>query len=190
MEFLDEVSRAVSLPTVPRRIVCLVPSITETLFALGLGDAVVGVTDYCTHPPDDVARVVKVGGTKDPHIENIVQLLQLQHGADHPELHEPTPTATQIDRLRDLGFLDEDAHKTLRGGWEFLKRLSSRLRIVENRSISDLDEERGDLDALARTLSYAPSQRSDGARRALLEDYAAHTRAIRSVYDRLIGARS
>jgi ABC-type hemin transport system substrate-binding protein len=74
MEFLDEVSRAVSLPTVPRRIVCLVPSITETLFALGLGDAVVGVTDYCTHPPDDVARVVKVGGTKDPHIENIVQL--------------------------------------------------------------------------------------------------------------------
>jgi ABC-type hemin transport system substrate-binding protein len=74
MEFLDEVSRAVSLPTVPRRIVCLVPSITETLFALGLGDAVVGVTDDCTHPPDDVARVVKVGGTKDPHIETIMRL--------------------------------------------------------------------------------------------------------------------
>ena len=74
MEFLDEVSRTVSLPIVPRRIVCLVPSITETLFALGLGDAIVGVTDFCTHPPDDVARVTKVGGTKDPHIENIAQL--------------------------------------------------------------------------------------------------------------------
>ncbi len=74
MEFLDEVSRTVSLTTAPRRIVCLVPSITETLFALGLGDAIIGVTDYCTHPPDDVARVAKVGGTKDPHIENIIQL--------------------------------------------------------------------------------------------------------------------
>lgn len=74
MEFLDEVSRTVSLPTAPRRIVCLVPSITETLFALGLGDAIVGVTEYCTHPPDEITRVAKVGGTKDPHIENIVQL--------------------------------------------------------------------------------------------------------------------
>src|SRR5215212_7174735 len=74
MEFLDEVSRTVSLPTAPRRIVCLVPSITETLFALGLGGQIVGVTEYCTHPPDEIARVMKVGGTKDPHIENIVQL--------------------------------------------------------------------------------------------------------------------
>ena len=47
MEFLDEVSRAVSLPTVPRRIVCLVPSITENYF--------VGVTDYCNHPPQKFA---------------------------------------------------------------------------------------------------------------------------------------
>lgn len=74
MEFVDEVARTVSVPTAPRRIVCLVPSITETLFALGLGDAIVGVTDYCTHPPDDVARVAKVGGTKDPQIEKITQL--------------------------------------------------------------------------------------------------------------------
>jgi ABC-type Fe3+-hydroxamate transport system substrate-binding protein len=74
MEFLDEVARTVSVPTAPRRIVCLVPSITETLFALGLREAIVGVTDYCTHPPEDVARVTKVGGTKDPQIETIAQL--------------------------------------------------------------------------------------------------------------------
>ena len=74
MEFLDEVSRIVSLPTAPHRIVCLVPSITETLFAFGLGDFVVGVTDFCTHPPDGIAQVAKVGGTKNPHIERIVQL--------------------------------------------------------------------------------------------------------------------
>jgi ABC-type hemin transport system substrate-binding protein len=74
MEFLDEISRTVSLSAPPRRVVCLVPSITETLFALGLGERVVGVTDYCTHPPDEIARLQKVGGTKDPHIEAIVQL--------------------------------------------------------------------------------------------------------------------
>jgi ABC-type hemin transport system substrate-binding protein len=74
MEFLDGISRTISLPAVPRRIVCLVPSITETLFALGLREAIVGVTDYCTHPPDEVARVTKVGGTKDPQIEKITQL--------------------------------------------------------------------------------------------------------------------
>jgi ABC-type hemin transport system substrate-binding protein len=74
MEFLDEISRTVSLSAPPRRIVCLVPSITETLFAFGLGDRIVGVTDYCTHPPGEVARRQKVGGTKDPHVETIVQL--------------------------------------------------------------------------------------------------------------------
>src|SRR5689334_8678690 len=74
MEFLDEISRTVVLPAVPRRIVCLVPSITETLFSLGLGDAIVGVTDFCTHPPEQVARITKVGGTKDPQVEKILQL--------------------------------------------------------------------------------------------------------------------
>lgn len=74
MDFLDDLQRAVSLPAFPQRIVSLVPSITETVFALGAGEQVVGVTDYCTHPPEAVARVTKVGGTKNPQVEKIVQL--------------------------------------------------------------------------------------------------------------------
>ena len=74
MDFVDDLQRVISLPAYPRRIVSLVPSITETLFALGAGERVVGVTDYCTHPPEEVARVTKVGGTKDPHLEVILQL--------------------------------------------------------------------------------------------------------------------
>jgi ABC-type Fe3+-hydroxamate transport system substrate-binding protein len=74
MDFLDDLQRTISLPATPQRIVSLVPSITETLFALGAGERVVGVTDYCTHPPDAVARVTKVGGTKDPHLETILRL--------------------------------------------------------------------------------------------------------------------
>ena len=57
MDFVDDLQRVISLPAYPRRIVSLVPSITETLFALGVGERVVGVTDYCTHPPEEVARV-------------------------------------------------------------------------------------------------------------------------------------
>jgi glutamate-ammonia-ligase adenylyltransferase len=124
------------------------------------------------------------GGMHD--IENIVQLLQLRHGAQHPELFEPVPTVAQLERLAHAGYLESNELDILRQGWEFLQRLSSRLRIVENRSISDLDEERGDLDALARTMGYPPSPR-EGARRALLEDYRKHTLQIRQVYEAIMG---
>jgi iron complex transport system substrate-binding protein len=51
----------------------MAPSTTETLFALGLGDRVVGVTRYCDYPPE-VAGIAKVGGYVDPSYEAIVSL--------------------------------------------------------------------------------------------------------------------
>jgi ABC-type Fe3+-hydroxamate transport system substrate-binding protein len=57
-----------------RRIVSLVPSLTEALFALGLGGRVVGVTDWCVHPREGVAALPKVGGTKNPSLERIAEL--------------------------------------------------------------------------------------------------------------------
>jgi len=59
---------------VPRRIVSLVPSITEILFALGVGDAVVGCTIYCTQPPEGVATKTRIGGEKNPKLELIRDL--------------------------------------------------------------------------------------------------------------------
>lgn len=50
--------------TGPVRIVSLVPSLTELLFTLGLGDQIVGRTSYCVHPAAAVAAVPSVGGTK------------------------------------------------------------------------------------------------------------------------------
>ena len=64
----------------------------------------------------------------------------------------------------------------------FLVRLASRLRIVDNRSISDLDQERGDLEGIARRLGYTSPRREGGARRSLLADYERHTSAIRAEY--------
>lgn len=67
----DDVGREVKLPHAAERIVSLVPSLTEALFGLGRGDAVVGVTRYCTEPADAVRRLERVGGTKNPDIAAI-----------------------------------------------------------------------------------------------------------------------
>jgi len=71
----------------PSRIVSLAPSITEILFALDLGDRVVGVTRYCDYPAE-AATSAKVGGYYDPNYEAVVAL-----GADIvillPEHEEP-----------------------------------------------------------------------------------------------------
>ena len=61
------------LETPPQRIVSLAPNITETLFALGLGSRVVGVTRYCDFPPE-AARIAKVGDLVDPSYEAILSL--------------------------------------------------------------------------------------------------------------------
>jgi len=59
---------------IPQRVVSLVPSMTESLFDLGLGSRLVGVTKYCTRPSEGVARLPKVGGTKNPDIAAICAL--------------------------------------------------------------------------------------------------------------------
>lgn len=124
------------------------------------------------------------GGMHD--VESVVQCLQLLHGARFPDLWNVDPVDAQIDRLEQHGLLAAGDARTLRQGWDFLQRLSSRLRIVENRSISDLDEERGDLESLALRLGYESPQREGGARRALIEEYRRRTGAIREVYQRLV----
>jgi ABC-type Fe3+-hydroxamate transport system substrate-binding protein len=56
----------------PRRVVSLVPSITETVFDLGAGESLIGVTDFCIFPPDINAS--RIGGTKNPVVEKIREL--------------------------------------------------------------------------------------------------------------------
>jgi iron complex transport system substrate-binding protein len=63
----------------PERIVSLSPSNTEILFAVGAGDQVVGVTDYCNYPPElepriKTAKTAKVGGYWNPSVDAIVSL--------------------------------------------------------------------------------------------------------------------
>lgn len=58
---IDDLGREVRFERLPRRIVSLVPSSTEIVFALGVGDLLVGVTEYCDYPPE-ATRLPRVGG--------------------------------------------------------------------------------------------------------------------------------
>ncbi len=69
----DALGRTVTIDRQPERIVSLAPSNTELLFALGLGDRVVGVTDHCDFPPKATSKE-KVGGFQDPSIEKVIAL--------------------------------------------------------------------------------------------------------------------
>ncbi|MDD2755651.1 MAG: cobalamin-binding protein [Methanothrix sp.] len=75
----DDLGREVSVATPPQRIVSLSPSNTEILFALGLGDQVVGATKYCNYPPSalelkESKKIEVVGGYVDPDVEKILSL--------------------------------------------------------------------------------------------------------------------
>jgi ABC-type Fe3+-hydroxamate transport system substrate-binding protein len=72
------------------RIVSLVPSITELLFALGLGDRVVGRTGFCIHPREAVRAVPKVGGTKAVKLDAIRALAPTHIIVNIDENEKPT----------------------------------------------------------------------------------------------------
>jgi len=69
---VDDAGRTVEIVSNPQRLVSLAPSNTEILFALGLGDRVVGVTDFCDYP-EEAQAIEKVGGMEH-NLEKIVAL--------------------------------------------------------------------------------------------------------------------
>jgi len=73
----DETGRTVTVPDHPHRIICLVPSITDTVFALGAADDVVAVSDYVKYPSEAMKKP-SVGSISNPSIETILAL--------HPDL--------------------------------------------------------------------------------------------------------
>jgi len=70
---VDYLGRSVNIEKIPQRIVSLAPSNTEILFALGLGEKVVGVTEHCNYPPEALDKE-KVGGFSTPDIEKVIAL--------------------------------------------------------------------------------------------------------------------
>ena len=97
-DYVDTFGRAVRVPDEPRRLVSLVPSITEILFDFGYGEQVAALTDYCTEPAGEVAGKTTIGGTKNPDVAAIIDL--------QPELVLAVAEENRrvdVDRLADAG---------------------------------------------------------------------------------------
>ena len=71
MKVTDQLKRIITIPQFPDRIVSLVPSQTELLVDLGLGDKIVGVTKFCIHPKGFKDKKIIIGGTKNFNFEKI-----------------------------------------------------------------------------------------------------------------------
>lgn len=89
----DDLGRSVTLPSAAQRIVSLAPSITETLFALGAGEQVRGVTGYCNYPPE-ARNKESIGGLIAPSIEAILSLT--------PDLIIVTPEGNAQESFRQV----------------------------------------------------------------------------------------
>jgi ABC-type Fe3+-hydroxamate transport system substrate-binding protein len=96
IQIRDDLGDELTLDDVPRRIVSLVPSVTETVIALGAADRLAGVTNYCVYPADIVKDIPKVGGTKGFSFESI--------DAARPDLilaNKEENRKHQIEKLRE-----------------------------------------------------------------------------------------
>jgi iron complex transport system substrate-binding protein len=128
-EVRDQTGRRVNVPEHPVRLVSLAPSITETLYALGLGDHVVGDTDYCEYPAEAKLKP-HVGPILNPSLEKIVEL--------KPDLVLGSPEANRIetaDRLARLGIplygvtarsVEETLHSVEDLGWLLNREAAAR----------------------------------------------------------------
>ena len=119
------------------------------------------------------------GGLVD--VEFATQLLQLAHGNDHPGIRTQT-TPVALGRLRHAGLLREAEFDALSKGYEFLRRVDLRLRIVHDYATDHLPEGGPALVQLARRLGYGGAD--PGAR--FLAEYARVTGAIRQAFDAVV----
>jgi ABC-type Fe3+-hydroxamate transport system substrate-binding protein len=95
---VDDLGAELDLPGVPRRLVSLVPSLSETLWWWHRADDLVGVTDWCVAPPGAYRNARRVRGTKNPDVAGIVALAPDLVVANDEENRE-----LDVQRLRDAG---------------------------------------------------------------------------------------
>ncbi len=142
---VDGLGRSVPLPRAPRRVVSLAPGVTDSLFALGFGDRVVGVSDFC-QPPPEAGPIARVGGMLNPSLEAIrslrPDLLVGTSSGNDPSLaaqaealglpfyalHTPDVDAT-LRALEDLAAVLGDRSR----GENLVADLQGRLRQVQER---------------------------------------------------------
>ena len=130
----------------------------------------------------DPKRHLKLGRGSLSDIEWLVQLLQLKHGSEHPQIRTPK-TLDALDALIDCNLIEEHEAKVLRDAWILTSRVRSSGVLWSNKVSDVLSLDRRQLEGMARILEYPR-----GSASALEEDYLAHTRRSRQVFERVFFA--
>ncbi len=135
----DQIGRNIKLETTPQKIVSLVPSITYTLYTLGLNSEVKGITRFCKYPEEWKKEKKIIGGTKQLKMEKIKEIA--------PDLilaNKEENTKTEIEKLaKEFKVFVSDV-KDFQSNMEFINKLGQ-LFNLENQAknlISQIQQER------------------------------------------------
>jgi glutamate-ammonia-ligase adenylyltransferase len=122
------------------------------------------------------------GGIRD--VEFSVQILQLAHGAAHPEVRLPG-TLEALDALERLGLITGEQARQLRSGYEFLRRVEHCLQTMDELALHAVPADPAARAALARRLGYGGNPES--ARSEFDAELTSHSSTLRTIYDQLCG---
>jgi iron complex transport system substrate-binding protein len=142
----------ISPATPPRRIVSLIPAVTEMIFAIGEGQRLVGVTSY-DHFPPEVSRIARVGGLLDPDAERILAL--------KPDLVVVYSTQVELkQRLvrAGIGYYSYE-HRTLPDIMTTMRAIGARIGAADRANAAATDIERA-IDAIRSSLPRAAHPRT------------------------------
>lgn len=131
IHIVDQVGQPLSFIQTPKKIISLVPSLTQTLCDVHLEDSIVGVTKFCVHPKRIRQKASVIGGTKNPRIPEIIRLnpdfiianKEENRKEDIVELQKHCPVYTSdIATIDDfLGFCDDFSSIFPQSGFNQLK---------------------------------------------------------------------
>jgi len=115
----------------PKRIVSLVPSLTEALFVFGVGERVVGRTRYCLWPPRAVGKVPTVGGTKKVDVRHVLELKPDLIVAVREE-----NSRENVEKLEESGVpVFVGAPESVEGAMELLWELAERVEAPDSEAV-------------------------------------------------------
>ncbi len=146
----DDLGRSITLRSEPKRVVSMLPSHTETLFALGVGDKLVGIDEYSTYPKSGTDKIPKVGNGFQPNLEAIVAL--------RPDLvlADESTSSKLVEKLEQAGL-------TVYGGTaqtfnEVFSKIGTLGKMVgrENQAINLITRMRSQLNALEKSVYGLP----------------------------------
>jgi glutamate-ammonia-ligase adenylyltransferase len=124
-----------------------------------------------------------MGGIMD--IDFIAHCLQLQYGADMPELRTPS-TRAALQRLSGAGCLDRRAATELLAAYDFLKKVEARLRVFDMKPVSSFVADPAALGPLARAMGYLGAGRGGGPE-GFLAEYRRITARVRQHFIEIVG---